>query len=281
MKLWRRLLTKNRGVRRLKLDYRVRVRPRYGYGSPAHPGLWERIAAGRADYAALLSGIAALAPTLGAIPATTADPSEPRWENRFFPPLDGISLYGLLALRRPRLYVEVGSGDSTRFARRAIRDFGLSTRILSIDPEPRTEIDALCDEVVRTPFEDAGPGVFADLRAGDVVFHDGSHRVFQNSDAVVTFLEVLPTLPSGVALGVHDVYLPWDYPPAWGRRYYSEQYLLAAYLLADCPWLQVLLPNHFITHDEELLGKLAALGGSAGLTGRPLHGEAFWLEVRR
>src|SRR5436305_299078 len=102
MNLWRRLRAKNRGVRRLKLDYRVRARPRYGYGAPAHPGLWERIAAGRADYAVLLSGIAALAPTLAAIPAATADPSEPRWENRFFPPLDGISLYGLLALRRPR-----------------------------------------------------------------------------------------------------------------------------------------------------------------------------------
>ncbi|HEV7517344.1 MAG TPA: class I SAM-dependent methyltransferase, partial [Thermoanaerobaculia bacterium] len=116
---------------------------------------------------------------------------------------------------------------------------------------------------------------------GDVVFHDGSHRVFQNSDTAVTFLDVLPALAPGVALGVHDVYLPWDYPPQWARRYYSEQYLLAAYLLADCPWLQVLLPNHFITHDEGLSGKLAAIGSSAGLAGRPLHGEAFWLEVRR
>ena len=281
MNPWQRLRAKRSGARWLRLDYRVRARPRYGYGAPAHPGLWERIAAGRSAYGALLSGIAAFTPALAAIPASTAEPGEPRWDNRFFPPLDGIALYGLIALRRPRLYIEVGSGDSTRFARRAVRDFGLSTRIVSIDPEPRTEIDALCDKVVRARLEDAGLDLFADLRAGDVVFHDGSHRVFQNSDTVVTFLDVLPSLAPGVALGVHDVYLPWDYPPAWGGRFYSEQYLLAAYLLADCPWLQVLLPNHFITHDEELSGKLADLAGSPGLAGRPLHGEAFWLEVRR
>jgi len=278
---WRRLRAQKSEGRSLDLDYPVRPRPRYGYGAPAHPGLWERIDAGRSAYAARLEAIAALAPFLTTIPASTADPALPRWENPFFPPLDGITLYGLLALRKPRLYVEIGSGDSTRFARQAVRDFGLPTRIVSIDPEPRAEIDALCDEVVRTPLEDADLGLFADLQAGDVVFHDGSHRVFQNSDTAVTFLEVLPALAPGVALGVHDIYLPWDYPPEWGGRYYSEQYLLAAYLLADCPWLTVLLPNHFLTHDEELVGKLAGIGRSPGLAGQPLHGEAFWLETRR
>ncbi len=30
---------------------------------------------------------------------------------------------------------------------------------------------------------------------------------------------------------VHDIFLPDDYPPEWADRYYSEQYLLAAWLL--------------------------------------------------
>lgn len=265
----------------LRLDYRVHPRPRYGYGPPAHSRLLAKIAEPRAAYAALLAEIATLAPSLHAIPAESADPTSPRWSNEFFPPVDAATLYGLIALRRPRLYVEVGSGESTRFARRAVADFGLATRIVSIDPAPRAEIDALCDEVIRTPFEEAPLDLFAELREGDLVFHDGSHRVFQNSDAVVTFLDVLPALQPGVALGVHDIYLPWDYPPEWAERYYSEQYLLAVWLLADCPWLRVLLPNHFITHDEALLDTLAPVWRSPGLAGRPLHGEGFWLEVCR
>ena len=66
----------------------------------------------------------------------------PTWENGWFPALDAVTLYGLVATRNPRWYVEVGSGNSTRFVRRAIRDHGLRTRILSIDPGPRAEIDA-------------------------------------------------------------------------------------------------------------------------------------------
>jgi Methyltransferase domain len=265
----------------LELEYPIQPRPRYGYGPPAHAGLLARIAGGRAAYGSLLSKIAAFAPALHRIPSTASDDlASPRWENGFYPPVDAVTLYGLLALRRPRLYVEIGSGESTRFARRAIADFGLSTRIVSIDPSPRAEIDALCDEVIRTAFEDARLDLFSELRAGDMVFHDGSHRVFQNSDTVVTFLDVLPALAPGVILGVHDIYLPWDYPPEWAERYYSEQYVLAAYLLADCPWLRVLLPNHFITHDEELLGALAPVWSAPGLAGRPLHGEGFWLEVQ-
>jgi hypothetical protein len=273
---WRK---RSSGTSVLKLDYPVRPRPRYGYGSPAHPKLLAKLAEHRSAYRSLLERMAALAPYLREIPATTTDPASPRWGNGFCPPVDAVTLYGLIALYRPRTYVEVGSGDSTRFARRAVEDFGLDTRIVSIDPSPRTEIDALCDEVIRTPLEEADLDRFARLRAGDIVFHDGSHRIFQNSDTVVTFLDLLPSLAPGVVVGVHDIYLPWDYPPEWAKRYYSEQYLLAAYLLADCPWLRVLLPNHFVTHDEELLGALEPIWSGPALAGRPLHGEGFWLEI--
>lgn len=54
-----------------------------------------------------------------------------------------------LAAGNPATYLEVGSGNSTRFARRAITVHGLRTRIVSIDPEPRAVVDELCDEVVR------------------------------------------------------------------------------------------------------------------------------------
>jgi hypothetical protein len=49
----------------------------------------------------------------------------------------------MIASKRPKQYFEIGSGNSTKFARQAIRDHG-ATRIVSIDPSPRAEIDAIC-----------------------------------------------------------------------------------------------------------------------------------------
>lgn len=268
------------GVATIRLDYPIRPRPRYGYDRPEHPLLFAQIAAGIDSYASLLSDISGLASRLHAIPLRAADGIEPRWENPGFPPIDAATLYGLIATREPALYVEIGSGESTRFARRAVKDLGLSTSIVSIDPQPRAEIDALCDEVIRQPFEEADLGWLSRVQSGDVVFLDGSHRVFENSDVVVAFLDVLPNLPPGVAFGIHDVYLPWDYPPQWSNRFYSEQYVLAALLLAGPTKVKTLLPNHFVTHTPELLALLDPVWKDGPLASLVIHGEAFWLSTR-
>jgi hypothetical protein len=233
-------------------EYPVDSYPRYGYGRPAHPQLLERIESGRARYAERLRGFLALKEQLARIPkASSRDPARPAWMDPYLPGLDLVALYGLLAQENPRRYVEVGSGKSTKTARLAIGDCGLRTRIISIDPNPRAEVDALCDEVVRQRLEDADLARFDELESGDVLFIDNSHRVFMNSDATVMFLDVLPRLKPGVIVEIHDVFLPYDYPTEWKERYYSEQYLLAAYLLGGAP-VEILLPNLFVHRDPEL-----------------------------
>jgi hypothetical protein len=57
---------------------------------------------------------------------------------------------------RPRVYFEIGSGNSTKFARHAIKLGGLQTKVISVDPHPRAEIYALCDEVIRMPLAGCG-----------------------------------------------------------------------------------------------------------------------------
>ena len=124
------------------------------------------------------------------------------------------AIYSFLRSRRPATYLEIGSGNSTKFAARARQDGRLDTKIVSIDPSPRAEVDALCDEVIRSPFELADLSVLDRLVPGDIVFFDGSHRVFMNSDVAAFFLDAVPRLPAGVLIGVHDIYLPDDYEPA-------------------------------------------------------------------
>ena len=64
------------------------------------------------------------------------------------------------------------------------------------------------------------------------MFVDNSHRSFMKLDVTVFFTEILPRLQPGVLVGIHDIFLPDDYPAHWDVRYYSEQYLLWRVLLA-------------------------------------------------
>jgi predicted O-methyltransferase YrrM len=267
----------------IELDYSVQSRPRYGHGRPVHPGLHEILNRRRDDYARELHGVLEMQDALARIPARQPDgaSAEPQWITPWLPGLDSAVLYAMVARRRPALYMEIGSGTSTTFVRRAIRDHALETRIVSIDPQPRAEIDVICDEVVRQPVEDVDLSTFDRLSAGDMLFVDNSHRIFMNSDATTVFLDVLPRLQPGVLVHFHDIFLPADYPPQWIDRYYSEQYVLAAYILAECPWLEVVLPNYFVTLDPELCGILAPLWSALDCDGLPTQGGSFWLAITR
>jgi hypothetical protein len=229
-------------------------------------------------YAATLRGVARHIDSLRRIPREPADPGGPFWANDWFPPFDGAALYGLIADHAPRRYIEVGSGISTRFARRAIGDLRLPTRIVSIDPHPHTEVDALCDEVVRSRMEDVPGGFWEAVGPDDLVFVDNSHRSFPNSDVTVFFAEVLPALPPGTIWGLHDIFLPWDYPEEWRGRFYNEQYLLLSYLLGGAAGDEIVLPVMWATHQPDLHGILAPLWQHAELF-RDLSttGGGFWM----
>ena len=262
------------------LDYPVETTPRYGYGRPPHRLLHDILDRRRADYEKTLQSFLELRQDLLTIPTEAGDGrAEVSWINRWIPGLDAVALYGFVRQERPRRYVEIGSGISTTFVRRAIDDADLATTTVSIDPRPRAEIDAICDEVVRSRLENADLSLFERVEPGDIVFFDGSHRAFTNSDVVVFFLEVLPALAPGVLVQIHDITLPYDYPPDWSQRFYSEQYVLAASLLAEGSQFEVVLPNAFVTADPDLRRILEPLWSDPAMRGVPTHGESFWLRT--
>lgn len=264
------------------LDYPLVSRQRWDEDHP-HRRLHDLLDREREVYRSNLQSFLPLMDRLVTIPerrTAATPPAEPCWINGWMPALDGVALYGLLATRNPKLYMEVGSGNSTKFARRAIQDHRLDTKIVSIDPQPRAEIDGLCDEVVRTPVEEVGLELFDRLAPNDILYVDNSHRVFMNSDATTIFLDVLPRLKAGVWVEIHDVTLPYDYPAAWVDRHYSEQYLLAAYILAEGTRFDVVLPNAFVARDAELARVLAPLWERSEMKNVATHGVSFWLTMR-
>lgn len=226
---------------------------------------------------AALRGVARHTGGLGRIPRLADGTLSPFWQNDWFPPFDGAALYGLIAENKPRRYIEVGSGISTRFARQAITDLGLATQIISIDPHPHNALQGLCDETIVSRMEDLPGSFWSGLSAGDMLFIDNSHRSFPGSDVTIFFTELLPALPPGVVYGVHDIFLPNDYPESWNERFYSEQYLLMTYLLGGAGGDEILLPLAWLSGEPALHGLLADLWGREALfQGLSTHGGAFW-----
>jgi len=254
-----------RGTPLIALDYDIEPTPRWGFGKPPHPRLQALLAERFTDYSKLLMQIATYRFDFLAIPEQATSLLEPSRNNDYFSGLDALALYALLRMRRPRRYLEIGSGNSTRFAARAIRDEGSNTHITSIDPQPRAEIDMLAHRIERTSLENIDQAIFGELQPGDFLFFDGSHYCLPNSDVVTFFLEILPELPAGVVVQVHDIRLPYDYPPKLKRHWYGEQYILAMYLLSN-PQPTVLLPNYFIWEQPKLRAIVEDIGG----------GNSFW-----
>lgn len=262
--------------------YAYTCQPRWGHGAPPHRRLVALVEAQRAEYVRRLEGFAALAPLLAGIAKQAPDDSPvPRWDNPWFTGLDAVALVGMLKRHDPRRLIEIGSGNSTRFARHAVTALGLRTRIISVDPEPRAGIDSLCDEVIRAPAETVDPALFERLKPGDILFVDSSHRSLQNSDVTALFLDVLPELPPGVIVHVHDVYLPADYPPAAEGLMYNEQYLLAALMLGEGRWLEPVMPNQFVLNDPRLSLLTLPLWAAIGVSTFPAPANSFWLNIKK
>jgi predicted O-methyltransferase YrrM len=266
---------------KLFLDYPVKMEPRYGHGKKAHPELAEIINQQRPKYRQLLAFAAQHQAAFLEIKTSDKqnDRSLPTWNNGFFPGLDIVMLYSLLGHYKPKTYLEVGSGNSTKVAALAKRNFQLNTRLISIDPQPRVEMDQLADEIIRQPLENVDFSRIYALGENDMLFIDNSHRILPNSDGMVFFLEILPRLKKGVIVHVHDVYLPYDYPQFMCDRAYTEQYGLAIYLLANPEKFKVIMPNYFVSEDADLAAILRPLWQQPSLAGVEQHGGSFWFQL--
>ena len=153
--------------------------------------------------------------------ATALEAKRSLLDQSWFPSLDAAVAYALVRDRKPQHVVEVGSGHSTRVLAKALGGVG---EILAIDPAPRADIAGLPGvQVVPSTVQTAPPELFDCLGPGDVLFIDSSHILMPGSDVDLLLNRVLPRLPAGVLVHIHDIFLPFDYPPIWGWRAYNEQ----------------------------------------------------------
>ncbi|MCK4663402.1 MAG: class I SAM-dependent methyltransferase [Bacteroidales bacterium] len=265
----------------LFMEYKVDFKPRYGHGNPPHADLYSIINSNRDIYKGLLSKALDHKESFWEIRDSKIenDSMKPSWNNGYLPGLDIIGIYTMFAEYKPNKYIEIGSGNSTKVAFKAKNENNLTTEIISIDPMPRAEIDNLANKIIRKPFENIDYNILNELNENDILFVDNSHRILPNSDSMVFYLEILPKLKKGVIVHIHDIYLPYDYPQFMCNRFYSEQYGLAMYLLANPKKYKPILPNYFIFKDKELSKLIEPIWNHSNLKGVERHGGSFWVKI--
>jgi hypothetical protein len=183
--------------------------------------------------------------------------------NRWFDSIDAELLYLLIRHFKPRRMIEIGSGYSTLMAAEAARANAAlgdtMTQINAIEPYPRDFLLGSQQDswrLTRSRVEEVPLDTFAQLAANDILFIDSSHVVRIGGDVVYEFLEVIPRLAPGVLVHVHDVFLPDDYPAEWVldmRRFWSEQYLLRAFLMFNTEFEVLAATNLLHTNHSELM----------------------------
>lgn len=264
----------------LGLDARAFVIP-YRYAAtlpqagerPAYAAIEEIFEESRDDFAAVLRAMETFRELL--LQIGDAPAPAPRWQQDWFPRLDGAAAYTMVRTLAPARIVEVGSGHSTRFFARAIADGDLNTQITAIDPAPRAPLEGLgCVHLDRRTVHNAGLESFEALAAGDILAIDSSHILMPGSDVDLLLNHILPRLPAGVVVHIHDIFLPDDYPAVWAWRGYNEQLGVAA-LLTGGRW-QPLFASHFVAT------RMAAMMEGCVLGQVPLPEGAFesslWLK---
>ncbi len=165
---------------------------------------------------------------------------EPRWQggNGYFDELDALALEGFLVDRDPTRVVEVGCGWSTaRMLDTFERWPHLRAGVVAVDPYPDRLLDLQRPgdeqrvDLRRERAQDVDRDLFV-VDADQILFIDSSHVVKAGSDVNLLLLEVVPRLPAGALVHVHDVPWAFEYPADWfeAGRHWSEAYLLRAML---------------------------------------------------
>jgi hypothetical protein len=194
------------------------------------------------------------------IPLDRTRDFQPYYNNVNFQCGDAEILYNMIRHYKPSKLIEIGSGDSTKFARAAIeqnkRDNCSNTEHICIEPFEQPWLENLGVSIIRERVEGLDPSIFKKLAENDILFIDSSHVVRTQGDVVYEYLTVIPSLRKGVIIHSHDIFLPREYPLQWingWKRFWNEQYLLQALLAHSSRYKPLLALNFLARHHRNEL----------------------------
>jgi methyltransferase family protein len=166
------------------------------------------------------------------------------FNNSMFESGDAEYWYQLIRAIKPKRIFEIGSGNSTLMAIKAIRKNqeqvpNYTCKHVCIEPYEMSWLERTGVSVIRRRIEDVEASLFSELEENDILFIDSSHMIRPQGDVLFEYLELLPTLSRGVIVHVHDIFSPKNYPKRWlvdDVKFWNEQYLLEAFLSHNSSW---------------------------------------------
>src|SRR6266536_827739 len=99
--------------------YPVDPIPRWGHGKPPHRQISEILNSRRSNILALVRRFSQCIEILASVPQGYPNSNSPFWKNGWLENFDAAALVGMLVCNAPSRYFEIGSGNSTKFARYA------------------------------------------------------------------------------------------------------------------------------------------------------------------
>ena len=176
---------------------------------------------------------------------------------------DAEFLYQMIRLLKPKKFVEIGSGSSTRIAYQALKknkeDTNFKCEHICIEPYEMPWLEDIGVTVIRQLAEDCDSSIFSNLEENDILFIDSSHIIRPQGDVLKEYLEIVPTLKKGVYVHVHDIFTPRDYLDEWIRdevHFWNEQYLVEALLSNSDKYEIVATLNHLYHNNFNDLKKV-------------------------
>lgn len=170
---------------------------------------------------------------------------------------DAEFLYNFVRYTKPKKVIEIGCGTSTKIIAKALKknktedDYPVAHTC--IEPYEQAWLEQFPEiELLREKVENIDLSRFQNLQAGDLLFIDSSHIIRPQGDVLHEYLTIIPSLPKGVYIHVHDIFTPHDYPSTWVKDkvlFWNEQYLLEALLSKNTSFeivasLNLLMRNH-------------------------------------
>ena len=168
---------------------------------------------------------------------------------------DSDFLYQFIRASKPAKIIEIGSGNSTKIAQKALALNKLSndkfSRHICIEPFEQPWLEKFPNiELIREKVETFDFCWENQLDPGDILFIDSSHMIRPQGDVLFEYLNIIPRLKSGVFVHVHDIFTPRDYLDEWVKNdvlFWNEQYLLEA-LLSNSKRYQVVASLNYLKH---------------------------------
>lgn len=176
--------------------------------------------------------------------------------NSFFTAGDAEVYYQIIRHNKPKKIIEIGSGQSTLVAIKALEENfnknNIKSKLICIEPYENKWLSKLKIEVIRKEIENINFNHKKfELNKGDILFIDSSHIIKPDGDLTKIYLEIFPKIKRGVIIHIHDIFTPRNYLKKWLLEevlFWNEQYMLEA-ILANSNKYRILLALNFLKNN--------------------------------